>query len=107
VNFVPLAPIGNAAALQLGVSTWLYYQDSAGAIRQYGLTPGPFTTAHTIAGSNGGLVVPAGQALVGTPIVVAAIPVGDNTNEVGVNFSLLMALRLTHPFQGTSVLPLS
>jgi hypothetical protein len=79
--------MGNVAALQLGVDTWLYYQNSDGAIDQYGLRPGPFTTAHTIAD---GLVTSAHQALTGTPIVATATPVGDSTNEVGVNFLLLM-----------------
>jgi hypothetical protein len=105
VNFVPLVPIGNVAALQLGVDTWLYYQDSTGAIVQDGLTPGPFTTAHTLAVNH--LIAPVNEALIGTPIVVTATPVGNSTNEVGVNFSLFMMLRLTHPFQGTCVLPVS
>lgn len=80
--------MGNVAPVLLGISTRLYYQDSAGAIRQNDLTPGPFTTAHTVAAAV--LIVPAGQALVGTPVAVTAPPVGDSADEVGRSSSLLV-----------------
>lgn len=65
--FVPLAPLGNVAALPLGAHTWLYYQDAAGTIRQHGLLGGSYTTAHT--NSANVLVAPADEVLHERPSV--------------------------------------
>ncbi|KAF8063197.1 hypothetical protein FPV67DRAFT_1505488 [Lyophyllum atratum] len=81
VNFVPVSPQGNVAAIQLPgppVQTRLYWQDNTGAIVQYALTNGAFTTGKSI--SSAVVVVPATDVLRYTPIVATVI--GDASQGV-------------------------
>jgi hypothetical protein len=80
-NYVPLSPEGNVAAIQTltnaAVTSWLFYQDSAGGITVQAVTGSSFATGHT---SNILQVVPPEGVLPCTPI--AAVLVGDGTNGV-------------------------
>jgi len=80
VNFVPFTSLGNVAAVELfgsrNTQTRLVYQDSTGAIAQYGVVNGPFTTGQTQFSNS--TLVPASEAILrGTPIALTAIGNAD------------------------------
>ncbi|KAF8054324.1 hypothetical protein FPV67DRAFT_1460906 [Lyophyllum atratum] len=80
VTYVPVSPLGNVAAVELfgtrAPQTRLVYQDSTGAIVQYGITDGPFTTGKT--DFPAGALVPASEPILrGTPIAFTAIGNAD------------------------------
>ena len=80
-DFVPLAPVGNVAAVQsttqsdLG-DTRLYYQGDNGAILQADVS-GPFTSGTSTTPSVGIQIAPADEAMFGTPIAACEIDSGD------------------------------
>jgi len=80
VNFVSLVPLSvNVAAVELfgtrDTQTRLIYQDSNGAIAQYGVVNGPFTTGQT---QFSNILVPASEPILrGTPVAVTAIGNAD------------------------------
>ncbi|KAF8057466.1 hypothetical protein FPV67DRAFT_1527535 [Lyophyllum atratum] len=105
VDFVPVSPQGNVAAIQLPgppVQTRLYWQDNTGAIVQYALTNGAFTTGKSI--SSAVVVVPATDVLRHTPIVATVI--GDASQGLHVFFlapnRTLSEWRFTVPAGGRS-----
>ena len=77
-DFVPLTPVGDIAAVQSVVQnedTCLFYQQSDGAIYQRVVT-GPFTDSTSTSPSVGPLV-PADEAMFGTPIAACEIDSGS------------------------------
>ncbi|KAJ7897725.1 hypothetical protein B0H14DRAFT_2676651 [Mycena olivaceomarginata] len=68
-NLVPIAPLGNVAAVQITTGdTRIYYQDSTGAIVQ-GVITGPFLSGGKATAPAGGVHIPASEVLLYTPIV--------------------------------------
>lgn len=77
IELVPVSPAGNVAALQDPTgNTRLYYQKADGSIWQIAMA-GPFTTG---VGFSDVQLVPASEALLGTPIITT--PAGKDLTDV-------------------------
>ncbi|KAF8896004.1 hypothetical protein BD779DRAFT_1466044 [Infundibulicybe gibba] len=73
-ELVPLSSVGGVGAVQTTTSdTRLYYQNSDGSISEYGIT-NTFSAGRR---SSNGVLVPAGQAQIGTPIVATTLGSAD------------------------------